>query len=169
MWAGFYGLVIQVPQSSSTVIMKWVCSICFMTFWKKENLCVPCQESRGPASQTYTAEELCGQSQVVVQGQECHPLQPHHDDLQAGNKSNSNRFCILPHSFWHLDTIMHQSTWKHSLKYRLYPKLKFLFSSFFFFFETETDSNDLPMTSQSFDDTRIQSLTPKHQILFALK
>lgn len=36
--------------------------------------------------QTHTAEELRGQPQVVVQGQECHPLQPHHDDLQAGNK-----------------------------------------------------------------------------------
>lgn len=31
---------------------------------------------------THVAEELVGETQVVVEGQEGDPLQPHHDDLQ---------------------------------------------------------------------------------------
>lgn len=47
---------------------------------------------------TYGAEEFGGQAQVVVQGQEGHPLEPHHDDLrgeesreQAGRRSVGTR------------------------------------------------------------------------------
>lgn len=44
------------------------------------------RKSRASAPQTYTAEELSSQAKVVVQSEERHSLQPHHDDLERGNR-----------------------------------------------------------------------------------
>lgn len=81
----FMGWLQQAPHFSSTIVIKLICNIHFTIFCKKKNLPVH-GKSRWNVGQTYTVEELRGQPQVVVQSQECHSLQPHHDDLEMGNE-----------------------------------------------------------------------------------
>lgn len=47
-------------------------------------MCHPTLPASHTLHETHMAEELIGQTQVVVKCQEGDPLQPHHDDLRAG-------------------------------------------------------------------------------------
>lgn len=43
---------------------------------------------------THVTEQFIGQPQVVVQGQDCHPLEAHHDNLNRKETENHLRITL---------------------------------------------------------------------------